>query len=39
MTDVIAFLGPDTRYISVEDGGVSRNFLWRLPGVAQIPRE
>jgi|RhiMetdeSRZDD1v2_1073273.scaffolds.fasta_scaffold313528_2 hypothetical protein len=39
MADVIAFLSPDTRYISVEDGGVSGNFLWRLPGVAQIPRE
>jgi glucose 1-dehydrogenase len=43
MADVIAFLlGPDARYINghdlVVDGGVSGNFLGRLPGIAQIPR-
>jgi glucose 1-dehydrogenase len=43
MADVIAFLlGPDARYVNghdlVVDGGVSGNFLGRLPGIAQIPR-
>ena len=43
MADVVAFLlGPDARYINghdlVVDGGVSGNFLGRLPGIGQIPR-
>ncbi|MBI3637433.1 MAG: SDR family oxidoreductase, partial [Candidatus Rokubacteria bacterium] len=43
IADVIAFLlGPDARYVNghdlVIDGGVSGNFLGRLPGLAQIPR-
>jgi len=43
MADVIAFLlGPDSRYVNghdlVVDGGVSGNFLGRLPGIARIPR-
>jgi glucose 1-dehydrogenase len=42
MADVIAFLlGPDARYITghdlVVDGGVTGNFLGRLPGIARIP--
>jgi NAD(P)-dependent dehydrogenase (short-subunit alcohol dehydrogenase family) len=43
MADVIAFLlGPDARYVNghdmIVDGGVSGNFLGRLPGIGQIPR-
>ena len=43
MADVIAFLlGPDARYVNghdlVVDGGVSGNFLGRLPGIGKIPR-
>jgi NAD(P)-dependent dehydrogenase (short-subunit alcohol dehydrogenase family) len=43
MADVIAFLlGPDARYVNghdlVVDGGVSGNFLGRLPGIARIQR-
>jgi NAD(P)-dependent dehydrogenase (short-subunit alcohol dehydrogenase family) len=43
VADVIAFLlGPDARYVNghdlVVDGGVSGNFLGRLPGIARIPR-
>jgi NAD(P)-dependent dehydrogenase (short-subunit alcohol dehydrogenase family) len=43
MADVVAFLlGPDARYITghdlVVDGGVSGNFLGRLPGLSQITR-
>jgi NAD(P)-dependent dehydrogenase (short-subunit alcohol dehydrogenase family) len=43
MADVIAFLlGPDARYVNghdlVADGGVSGNFLGRLPGITRIPR-
>lgn len=43
MADVVAFLlGPDARYVNghdlVVDGGVSGNFLGRLPGLSQIPR-
>jgi glucose 1-dehydrogenase len=43
MADVIAFLlGPDARYINghdlVVDGGVTGNFLGRLPGLSQITR-
>jgi NAD(P)-dependent dehydrogenase (short-subunit alcohol dehydrogenase family) len=43
IADVIAFLlGPDARYVNghdlVVDGGVSGNFLGRLPGLAKIPR-
>jgi glucose 1-dehydrogenase len=43
MADVIAFLlGPDARYITgqdlVVDGGVSGNFLGRLPGIGRITR-
>jgi glucose 1-dehydrogenase len=43
MADVIAFLlGPDARYINghdlVVDGGVSGNFLGRLPGLSQITK-
>jgi NAD(P)-dependent dehydrogenase (short-subunit alcohol dehydrogenase family) len=43
IADVIAFLlGPDARYISghdvIVDGGVSGNFLGRLPGISQITR-
>lgn len=43
MADVIAFLlGHDARYINghdlVVDGGVTGNFLGRLPGIASIPR-
>jgi glucose 1-dehydrogenase len=43
IADVIAFLlGPDARYVNghdlVVDGGVSGNFLGRLPGIAKIPR-
>jgi glucose 1-dehydrogenase len=43
MADVIAFLlGPDARYVNghdlVVDGGVSGNFLGRLPGIGRIPR-
>ena len=43
MADVIAFLlGPDARYVNghdlVADGGVTGNFLGRLPGISQITR-
>ncbi len=43
MADVIAFLlGPDSRYVNghdlVVDGGVTGNFLGRLPGISQITR-
>ncbi|PYN78370.1 MAG: short-chain dehydrogenase [Candidatus Rokuibacteriota bacterium] len=43
IADVIAFLlGPDARYVNghdlVVDGGVSGNFLGRLPGTSQITR-
>jgi NAD(P)-dependent dehydrogenase (short-subunit alcohol dehydrogenase family) len=43
MADVIAFLlRHDARYINghdlVVDGGVTGNFLGRLPGIANIPR-
>jgi len=43
MADVVAFLlGPDSRYINghdlVVDGGVTGNFLGRLPGLSQITR-
>jgi glucose 1-dehydrogenase len=43
MADVIAFLlGPDSRYVNghdlVVDGGISGNFLGRLPGISRIPR-
>jgi NAD(P)-dependent dehydrogenase (short-subunit alcohol dehydrogenase family) len=43
MADVIAFLlGPDSRYVNghdlVVDGGISGNFLGRLPGISQITR-
>jgi glucose 1-dehydrogenase len=43
MADVIAFLlGPDARYVNghdlVVDGGVTGNFLGRLPGIAQITK-
>ena len=43
MADVVAFLlGPDARYVNghdlVVDGGVTGNFLGRLPGIAKIPR-
>jgi NAD(P)-dependent dehydrogenase (short-subunit alcohol dehydrogenase family) len=43
MADVVAFLlGPDARYINghdlVVDGGVTGNFLGRLPGIGMIPR-
>jgi NAD(P)-dependent dehydrogenase (short-subunit alcohol dehydrogenase family) len=43
IADAIAFLvGPDARYINghdlVVDGGVSGNFLGRLPGLSQITR-
>jgi glucose 1-dehydrogenase len=43
IADAIGFLlGPDARYITghdlVVDGGVSGNFLGRLPGIGQIPR-
>jgi len=43
MADVIAFLlGPDARYVNghdlVVDGGVTGNFLGRLPGISQITR-
>ena len=43
MADVVAFLlGPDARYINghdlVVDGGVTGNFLGRLPGISQITR-
>ena len=43
IADVIGFLlGPDARYINghdlVVDGGVSGNFLGRLPGLRQITR-
>jgi NAD(P)-dependent dehydrogenase (short-subunit alcohol dehydrogenase family) len=43
MADVVAFLlGPDARYINghdlVVDGGVTGNFLGRLPGLRQITR-
>jgi len=43
MADVVAFLlGPDARYINghdlVVDGGVTGNFLGRLPGIGKIPR-
>ena len=43
MADVIAFLlGPDARYINghdlVVDGGVTGNFLGRMPGLSQITR-
>ena len=41
IADVIAFLlGPDARYVNghdlVVDGGVSGNFLGRLPGISRI---
>jgi glucose 1-dehydrogenase len=43
IADVIAFLaGPDARYVNghdlVVDGGVTGNFLGRLPGIAHITR-
>jgi glucose 1-dehydrogenase len=43
MADVVAFLlGPDARYVNghdlVVDGGVTGNFLGRLPGITRIPR-
>jgi NAD(P)-dependent dehydrogenase (short-subunit alcohol dehydrogenase family) len=43
IADVIAFLlGPDARYVNghdlVVDGGISGNFLGRLPGITRIPR-
>ena len=43
MADVIAFLlGPDARYVNghdlVVDGGVTGNFLGRLPGLSQITK-
>jgi NAD(P)-dependent dehydrogenase (short-subunit alcohol dehydrogenase family) len=43
IADVIAFLlGPDSRYVNghdlVVDGGITGNFLGRLPGIARIPR-
>ncbi len=43
IADAIAFLlGPDARYVNghdlVVDGGVSGNFLGRLPGIARITR-
>jgi NAD(P)-dependent dehydrogenase (short-subunit alcohol dehydrogenase family) len=43
IADVIAFLlGRDARYVNghdlVVDGGVTGNFLGRLPGLSQIPR-
>jgi NAD(P)-dependent dehydrogenase (short-subunit alcohol dehydrogenase family) len=43
MADAIAFLlSADARYITghdlVVDGGVSGNYLGRLPGLKQIPR-
>jgi glucose 1-dehydrogenase len=43
MADVIAFLlGHDARYVNghdmIVDGGVTGNFLGRLPGIGQIPR-
>jgi len=43
IADVVAFLlGPDARYVNghdlVVDGGVSGNFLGRLPGISQITR-
>ncbi len=43
VADVIAFLlGPDARYVNghdlVVDGGVSGNFLGRLPGLSRITR-
>jgi NAD(P)-dependent dehydrogenase (short-subunit alcohol dehydrogenase family) len=43
MADVIAFLlGADARYVNghdlVVDGGVTGNFLGRLPGLARITR-
>lgn len=43
MADVVAFLlGPDARYVNghdlVVDGGVTGNFLGRLPGLSQITR-
>jgi glucose 1-dehydrogenase len=43
IADVVVFLlGPDARYVNghdlVVDGGVSGNFLGRLPGLSQITR-
>jgi glucose 1-dehydrogenase len=43
IADVVAFLlGPDARYVNghdlVVDGGVSGNFLGRLPGLSRITR-
>ena len=43
MADVVAFLlGPDSRYVNghdlVVDGGVTGNFLGRLPGISRITR-
>jgi glucose 1-dehydrogenase len=43
IADVIAFLlGPDARYVNghdlVVDGGVTGNFLGRLPGISRITR-
>ena len=43
IADVVAFLlGPDARYVNghdlVVDGGVTGNFLGRLPGIAHITR-
>src|SRR5215475_8115203 len=43
MADVVAFLlGPDSRYVNghdlVVDGGITGNFLGRLPGISQITR-
>lgn len=43
MADVIAFLlGPDARYVNghdlIVDGGITGNFLGRLPGISQITK-
>ena len=43
IADAIAFLlGPDARYVNghdlVVDGGITGNFLGRLPGITRITR-
>ena len=43
IADAIAYLlGPDARYVNghdlIVDGGITGNFLGRLPGISQIPR-